>query len=92
MHERGKQCGGGNGSSRNQQVACSNMKVYFCGSIRGGRDDVIVYQRIVQKLQSYGSVLTEHVSSEELSSKGQRSHTHIHSASFELLLHYIRSV
>lgn len=52
------------------------MKVYFCGSIRGGRDDVIVYQRIVRKLQSYGSVLTEHVSSEELSSKGQRSHTH----------------
>lgn len=52
------------------------MKVYFCGSIRGGRDDVIVYQRIVRKLQSYGRVLTEHVSSEELSSKGQRSHTH----------------
>lgn len=89
MHERGKQCGGGNGSNRNQQVECS-MKVYFCGSIRGGRDDVMVYQRIVRKLQSYGSVLTEHVSSEELSSNGQRSYTH--NASFELLLHYIRAV
>ncbi|KAM4591697.1 5-hydroxymethyl-dUMP N-hydrolase [Odontesthes bonariensis] len=47
------------------------MKVYFCGSIRGGRDDVHVYQRIVHKLQSYGSVLTEHVSSAELSDAGE---------------------
>ncbi|XP_012771021.1 5-hydroxymethyl-dUMP N-hydrolase isoform X1 [Maylandia zebra] len=51
------------------------MKVYFCGSIRGGRDDVHVYRRIVHALQSYGTVLTEHVSSAELSDRGQRSHT-----------------
>lgn len=50
------------------------MKVYFCGSIRGGRDDVHVYRRIVHALQSYGTVLTEHVSSAELSDRGQRSH------------------
>lgn len=50
------------------------MKVYFCGSIRGGRDDVTIYQRIIQKLQSYGTVLTEHVGSDALSSKGQRPH------------------
>ncbi|XP_040034061.1 5-hydroxymethyl-dUMP N-hydrolase isoform X2 [Gasterosteus aculeatus] len=47
------------------------MKVYFCGSIRGGRDDVRVYRRIVQKLQSYGSVLTEHVSFTEISERGE---------------------
>ncbi|XP_030012069.1 5-hydroxymethyl-dUMP N-hydrolase isoform X1 [Sphaeramia orbicularis] len=47
------------------------MQIYFCGSIRGGRDDVHVYQRIVHKLQSYGSVLTEHVSSTALSDKGE---------------------
>ncbi|XP_030604285.1 5-hydroxymethyl-dUMP N-hydrolase [Archocentrus centrarchus] len=47
------------------------MKVYFCGSIRGGRDDVHVYRRIVHALQSYGSVLTEHVSSAELSDRGE---------------------
>ncbi|KAM6916113.1 5-hydroxymethyl-dUMP N-hydrolase [Xenentodon cancila] len=47
------------------------MKIYFCGSIRGGRDDVHVYQRIVHKLQSYGSVLTEHVSSTALSNAGE---------------------
>ncbi|KAM9699302.1 5-hydroxymethyl-dUMP N-hydrolase isoform 2-T2 [Menidia menidia] len=47
------------------------MKVYFCGSIRGGRDDVHVYQRIVRKLRSYGRVLTEHVGSAELSDTGE---------------------
>uniref|UniRef100_UPI0037E9A88A 5-hydroxymethyl-dUMP N-hydrolase n=1 Tax=Semicossyphus pulcher TaxID=241346 RepID=UPI0037E9A88A len=47
------------------------MKVYFCGSIRGGRDDVQVYQRIVKKLQSYGTVLTEHVGNSELSDRGE---------------------
>ncbi|XP_037321186.1 2'-deoxynucleoside 5'-phosphate N-hydrolase 1 [Pungitius pungitius] len=47
------------------------MKVYFCGSIRGGRDDVPVYRRIVQKLQSYGTVLTEHVSSTEITERGE---------------------
>lgn len=47
------------------------MKVYFCGSIRGGRDDVTTYQRIIQKLKSYGSVLTEHVGSDTLSSWGE---------------------
>ncbi|XP_076600002.1 5-hydroxymethyl-dUMP N-hydrolase isoform X1 [Chaetodon auriga] len=47
------------------------MKVYFCGSIRGGRDDVHVYRRIVEKLRSYGTVLTEHVSSSQLSDRGE---------------------
>ncbi|XP_004573847.1 5-hydroxymethyl-dUMP N-hydrolase isoform X2 [Maylandia zebra] len=49
------------------------MKVYFCGSIRGGRDDVHVYRRIVHALQSYGTVLTEHVSSAELSDRGENN-------------------
>ncbi|KAL6487480.1 hypothetical protein MHYP_G00041060 [Metynnis hypsauchen] len=47
------------------------MRVYFCGSIRGGRQDVEVYQRIVKKLQTYGKVLTEHVGLAELSEKGE---------------------
>lgn len=47
------------------------MKVYFCGSIRGGRDDVHLYRKIVTTLQGYGSVLTEHVSSPELTDRGQ---------------------
>uniref|UniRef100_A0A1A8LL05 2'-deoxynucleoside 5'-phosphate N-hydrolase 1 n=1 Tax=Nothobranchius pienaari TaxID=704102 RepID=A0A1A8LL05_9TELE len=47
------------------------MKIYFCGSIRGGRDDVHVYQKITHKLKDYGSVLTEHVSDPELSDTGE---------------------
>ncbi|XP_047459453.1 2'-deoxynucleoside 5'-phosphate N-hydrolase 1 [Mugil cephalus] len=47
------------------------MKVYFCGSIRGGRDDAPLYRRIVTALQTYGSVLTEHVSSPELTDRGE---------------------
>lgn len=49
----------------------SSMKVYFCGSIRGGRDDVEIYLRIVTKLQSFATVLTEHVGKRELRETGQ---------------------
>ncbi|XP_056147760.1 2'-deoxynucleoside 5'-phosphate N-hydrolase 1 [Lampris incognitus] len=49
------------------------MNIYFCGSIRGGRQDVAVYQKIVQKLQKYGKVLTEHVSHSDLSDKGENT-------------------
>lgn len=68
LRQRGKQ-------QRSRRKKSSGMKVYFCGSIRGGRDDVTLYRRLVQLLQRYGSVLTEHVSSEQLSDRGQRSHT-----------------
>lgn len=37
------------------------MKIYFCGSIRAGRQDAELYVRLITKLQSYGTVLTEHV-------------------------------
>lgn len=55
---------------------CSwRMRIYFCGSIRGGRDDVNIYRRLVETLRSYGTVLTEHVSSSGLSDKGQSSNS-----------------
>lgn len=37
------------------------MKIYFCGSIRGGRQDADLYMRIINQLKAYGEVLTEHV-------------------------------
>ena len=37
------------------------MKIYFAGSIRGGRDDVAIYMELVDELAKYGEVLTEHV-------------------------------
>ncbi|CAL8360493.1 unnamed protein product [Boreogadus saida] len=53
------------------------MHIYFCGSIRGGRQDVDIYQKIVRKLKTFGEVLTEHVSHSELSEKAFGSQTHL---------------
>ncbi len=47
------------------------MHIYFAGSIRGGRDDAELYAELVEELQEYGTVLTEHVGDEDLSDKGQ---------------------
>ena len=37
------------------------MKIYFAGSIRGGRHDAGTYPELVAFLERYGEVLTEHV-------------------------------
>ncbi|VDI47282.1 putative 2'-deoxynucleoside 5'-phosphate N-hydrolase 1 isoform X1 [Mytilus galloprovincialis] len=40
------------------------MKIYFCGSIQGGRQDAELYATIIDELKSkYGEVLTEFVGS-----------------------------
>jgi 2'-deoxynucleoside 5'-phosphate N-hydrolase len=46
------------------------MRIYFAGSIRGGRQDVPLYQSIIACLSSFGEVLTEHVGNASLSEKG----------------------
>jgi nucleoside 2-deoxyribosyltransferase len=47
------------------------MKIYFAGSIRGGRDDKENYKKIIDWLKKYGVVLTEHIGLDSLSEKGQ---------------------
>jgi len=42
------------------------MKIYFCGSIRAGRQDAELYGRLIEQLKAYGPVLTEHVGAKEL--------------------------
>ena len=37
------------------------MKVYFAGSIRGGRTDIGLYQRMIGYIRRRHTVLTEHV-------------------------------
>ena len=37
------------------------MKIYFAGSIRGGRDEEENYLKIINYLGKFGEVLTEHV-------------------------------
>ena len=47
------------------------MKIYFAGSIRGGRDDAEIYAQIIEFLQEFGEVLTEHVGEKNLNSMGE---------------------
>lgn len=47
------------------------MKIYFAGSIRGGRDDKDIYLQIIELLKTYGDVLTEHIGNSELTSYGE---------------------
>lgn len=43
------------------------MKIYFAGSIRGGRVDAELYRRIISHIQQLGhDVLTEHVGCDHL--------------------------
>jgi hypothetical protein len=47
------------------------MKIYFAGSIRGGRDDKLVYAEMIQYLSNFGEVLTEHIGDQTLSAIGE---------------------
>ena len=47
------------------------MKIYFAGSIRGGRQDWALYFEIIEQLRRYGQVLTEHVGDAALSETGE---------------------
>ena len=51
------------------------MKIYFAGSIRGGRDDQELYFSIIQELSHFGTVLTEHIGTKELSALGESTRT-----------------
>lgn len=42
------------------------MKIYFAGSILGGRNDKQLYLKIINYLKKYGVVLTEHIGDQKL--------------------------
>jgi 2'-deoxynucleoside 5'-phosphate N-hydrolase len=56
------------------------MKIYFAGSIRGGRGDAPVYESMIAYLSTFGEVLTEHVGDISLSEDGDDgpNDRHIH--------------
>ena len=64
------------------------MKIYFAGSIRGGRDDAEIYSQIIKFLQGYGQVLTEHVGKKDLNEMGESalSDKQIHDRDMKWLL------
>ena len=44
-----------------------NKKIYFAGSIRGGRDDAALYKEIIAHIKETDIVLTEHIGDLSLS-------------------------
>jgi len=48
------------------------MKIYFAGSICGGRNDAKRYEEIIAYLGDKCQVLTEHVGNKDLSRKGEK--------------------
>jgi len=50
-------------------------KIYFAGSIRGGRNDLDLYQKIIGYLQRFGEVLTEHIGDAGLTPMGEADMT-----------------
>jgi len=46
------------------------LRIYFCGSMRAGRQDVDLYGDLVAKLGHYGDVLTPFVADKKITSLG----------------------
>jgi hypothetical protein len=47
------------------------MKIYFGGSIKGGRQDAAIYAEIIKLVKTYGEVITEYVGNASLTEKGE---------------------
>jgi len=48
-----------------------NRKIYFAGSISGGRNDIELYQALIRHLDLYGTVLTEHIGNQNMTNLGE---------------------
>ena len=55
-----------------------NKKIYFAGSIRGGRVDTSLYQRMIDYIKQTDTVLTEHIGKTNMSLKAQTKAIDIH--------------
>ncbi len=42
------------------------MKIYFSGSIRGGRDRASIYKQLIEKIKENGEVLTKQIGSKDI--------------------------
>lgn len=51
------------------------MDIYFAGAIRGGREKINDYQKIINKLEEIGNVLTTHIANKEIGDKGENNMT-----------------
>ena len=64
------------------------MKIYFAGSISGGRADVGFYKELITNLKNYGTVLTEFIGDDNLLATGETnfSDKQIHDRDLDWLL------
>ena len=51
-------------------MQASKKAIYFCGSIRAGRQDVDLYSRIIDQLEHFGQVLTPFVGDKAITVTG----------------------
>ncbi len=51
------------------------IKIYFSGSISGGRHDADLYLQLIQYLKKYGRVLTEHIGDKRVTNLGEDNFT-----------------
>ncbi len=51
------------------------MKIYFCGSIRGGRELSLTYKKIIEKIRGFGKVLSEHIGNDAYLEQKERALT-----------------
>ena len=50
----------------------ASLRIYFCGSMRAGRQDVDLYGTLVEKLGQYGEVLTPFVADKSITHLGRK--------------------
>ena len=64
------------------------MKIYFAGSISGGRADVGFYKELIEYLKEFGQVLTEFIGDDSLLATGEAeiSDKQIHDLDLEWLM------
>ncbi|XP_033115804.1 putative 2'-deoxynucleoside 5'-phosphate N-hydrolase 1 [Anneissia japonica] len=63
-----------------------SRRIYFCGSIRGGRQDRELYERLIKDLKQYGEVLTEHIADKGILEKEQLDDKGIHDRDMDWLI------
>ena len=49
------------------------MKIYFAGSIRGGRDYARTYYELISHIEQSAEVLTEHIRHDDLTTRGEEN-------------------
>ena len=62
------------------------MKIYFAGSIRGGRSYAKTYFELITHIETLAKVLTEHICGADLSTHGEENLTDPEPQQYEVSL------